>query len=381
MRLFDADRHVLEPFDLWARYLQPAWRSHAPAIGTGPSCDSGRSRSQPLVDGEPIFAPRLERTDLLLTHAALDRMDDLDAACRPERHLRAMDAAGLEMAVLYPTYAHYLTAIDGMNPLLAAAFASAYNDWLYDFCREDPRRLRGVGLVSRHDPPAMLVELERIAAFGWRAVVVRPNPIAGRTLGDPAYEPFWTACERLRMVVAVHEGTHARVPTAGANRFRSRFAQHACSHPMELMMAFLSLLEAGVLERHAQLEFAFLEAGAGWLPYWLWRLDDVEYTTLAGEVAENVVLKPSAYFQRQCFVSVEPGEPCLGDVLAWAGEDRVLFGTDFPHLDHGADIVKKALGAWTDLPERVQRKLLWANAARCYRVGEISTPDVLSTES
>ena len=53
-----------------------------------------------------------------------------------------------------------------------------------------------------------------IAALGWKAVYIRPNPIQGRILSDPAYEPFWSSCERLRIAVSVHEGTHARTPTA-----------------------------------------------------------------------------------------------------------------------------------------------------------------------
>ncbi|MDI1449281.1 amidohydrolase family protein [Polyangium sp. 6x1] len=381
LRIFDADRHVIEPEELWPRYLESAWAGHAPyAVQQAPREQLGARiarlgarallppSSELYVDGEPIAAPRLERTALELTASALARLSDINAAGRADAQLRSMDAAGIDVAVLYPTHALYLTAIDGMAADLAAAFARAYNDWLRDLCREEPRRLRGAGLINRHDPGAMVAELERIVGFGWRAVVLRPNPIAGRTLGDPSYEPFWTACESLGVAVAMHEGTHARVPTAGADRFRTRFAQHACSHPMEQMMAFLALLEAGVLERHPLLKVAFLEAGAGWLPYWLWRLDEVEYSALAGEVAENVRQKPSTYFRRQCFVTAEPGEPGLTEVLRWVGEDRVLFGTDFPHLDHAGDIIDSVFRTWSDFPRSTLQKILWENPARFYNI-------------
>src|SRR6185436_16183227 len=99
------------------------------------------------------------------------------------------------------------------------------------------------------------------------------------------------------------------------DRFQTRFAQHACSHPMEMMMALLDLIERGVLERHPDLRVAFLEAGCGWLPYWLWRLDE-EYHHLSGEVHENVRMLPSEYFRRQCFVSADPGEPLLPEIVA-----------------------------------------------------------------
>ena len=171
----------------------------------------------------------------------------------------------------------------------AGAFVRSYNSWLYDFCSYDPQKLKGIGAINQHYPEEMVPELQRIVEFGWNAVFIRPNPVKGRILSDPAYEPFWSECERLNVAVTVHEGTHSRLPTTGADRFDTRFALHACSHPMEQMMALLALIEGGVLERHPQLRVGFFESGCGWLPYWLWRLDE-EYENLYYEVKDNVCL-------------------------------------------------------------------------------------------
>jgi predicted TIM-barrel fold metal-dependent hydrolase len=197
-------------------------------------------------------------------------------------------------------------------------------------------------------------------------VALRPNPIKGRILSDPAYEAFWTACERAGVAVAVHEGTHTMLPTTGADRFETRFALHACSHPMEQMMALLALIEGGVLERHPGLRVAFLEAGCGWLPYWLWRLDEVEYKNLAGEVAGRVRMPPSSYFRQQCFVGFEPSEPYLAEIVRHVGAGRLLFGTDFPHLDHSGDPVAEALAAGSRLSSGAAEMFLWENAAEFY---------------
>jgi predicted TIM-barrel fold metal-dependent hydrolase len=191
-----------------------------------------------------------------------------------------------------------------------------------------------------------------------------------RSLGDPAYEPFWTACEGSGTAVSIHALAHTQLPTAGADRFESRFALHACAHPLEQMMALLALIEGGVLERHPRLRVGLLEAGSGWLPYWLWRLDEVEYRNLAGEVSARVRMEPSAYFRRQCFVSYEPGEPCLDETLKRAGEDTLIFGTDFPHLEYDAGVVSRALGLREQLGERAVRKLLWDNPARFYGLSD-----------
>lgn len=378
LRILDADRHVFEPVEMWKAYLPPELRDRAPRLEPPEIQETLAARlarlgskglvpppPRMLLDGQPIMHKLSERAQIELTLTNQRRATELHEGTSPEGHLRAMDRAGVDIAFLYPTYAMYLVGMDGADPRLLGALARAYNLWLFDFCRRDPARLRGVGLISLHDPGEMVPELERIVAFGFRAVVLRPNPVRGRLLSDAAYAPFWAACERHGLAVAIHEGTHARLPAAGADRFESRFALHACSHPMEQMMALLALIEGGVLERHPALRVAFLEAGCGWVPYWLWRLDG-EHRYLAGEVSENVKMKPSAYFRRQCFVAFEPEEPNLVEVLRQLGEDKLLFGTDFPHMDHAGEIVDEALSLRGLLGEEAILRLLWGNAARFY---------------
>jgi predicted TIM-barrel fold metal-dependent hydrolase len=381
-RIIDADRHVIEPFDMWKAYLPPEFRDRAPYLEDlepdGPP-DERIARlgakgmvslpPVPMLDGQSLWHNVSERAQIEMAWTSHHRPGQLAAAAEPAAQLRAMDESGIDVAFLYPTFAMYLLGVDTLEAKLGNAFAGAYNTWLADLCRADPSRLRGVGLVSSHDPASMIEQLERVARLGFLAVVLRPNPVKGRLLSDPAYEPFWAACERMSLAVAVHEGTHARLPTAGADRFTSRFALHACSHPMEQMMALLALIEGGVLERHPKLRVGFLEAGCGWLPYWLWRLDELEYRHLAGEVAEHVRREPSAYFRRQCFVAFEPGEPTLPELVPHIGANNLLFGTDFPHLDHELNIVSQALALRGRVSDDTLRNMLGGNAARFYGLG------------
>ena len=278
-----------------------------------------------------------------IARAAISRPDDLAEGETAAGQLAAMDRDGIDGALLLPSYASYLVAMPHREPGLAHGYADAYNRWIADLCAADPSRLRAAALVARFEPEAMIGHARFAVEHGWPAVVVRPNPIAGRLLGDPANDRFWSYCAENGLVVVVHEAAHARAASAGADRFTSRFALHACSHPMEQMMAFLSLVESGVMERHPELRFAFLEAGCGWMVNWLWRLDEIEYGNLAEEVAATVRRRPSEYFHRQCGIGFEPDEPLLPETFAYLGTDRVFFGSDFPHLDHASDIVATAL--------------------------------------
>jgi predicted TIM-barrel fold metal-dependent hydrolase len=355
--IIDSDRHVIEPTDMWRAYLPPPFAARAPR-------QEGRDL---MFEGQPLFSNVSPVARAIVGGQAATRLDHLLAASHPRGQLAAMDRQGVDVAYLFPTYALYLAYIDGADPALSAAIAQAYNAWLFDYCQLDPQRLKGVGLVARHDPGAMLAELERVLALGFRAVVLRPNPVAGRALNDPAYEPFWASCEAASVTVTFHEGTQARVPTAGADRFATRFAQHACSHPMEQMMAFLALVEAGVLERHPTLRVAFLEAGAGWLPHWLWRLDQLSYPHMREEVATNVTMAPSHYFRRQCWLSFEAGEPGLDAVIASVGLDRLVYGSDYPHPDHGvARIAEPITGNPAAAAEALRRAALYDNPRRLF---------------
>lgn len=355
-KIIDADSHVIEPPSMWKQYLEPEFKEFAPSPDM-------------TIKGEPITqkislkvkAEGNKQMRQTHPHAYFNRYN-------PESHVQAMVQMGVEIAFIYPTYGLWLFAIDHLPAEVIGAFVRAYNTWLYeDFCSYDRDRLKGVGAINLHDSDDMVKELHRIANFGWKAVFLRPNPVKGRIFSDRAYEPFWTACEALDIAVGIHEGTHSLLPTTGADRFHTRFALHACSHPMEQMMALLALIEGGVLERHPKLRVGFLESGCGWLPYWLWKLDE-EYINLHWEVKDQVRLKPSEYFYRQCYIAVDPSEPYLPEIIGSIGSDNLIFGSDYPHMDHHSDGLKNFVELEQKLSQKVIKKIIWDNSMRFYNL-------------
>ncbi len=358
--IIDADAHIREPLDLLDVWLEPSLRERAPRLLPG-----GSGRVYGYGDEQlPMVAAEVKRTSdpnrPPSKYAEYEKMG-FDSVSQ----LKAMDLFGVDMAFLYPTAGLYLWFFKTMDAEMGAGIVRAYNDWLHDFSQTDPKRLRPVAGLDLRDPQGAVEEARRVAKLGFRAVYVRPNPVNGRVLSSPDYEPLWAECEALDISVGVHEGSPSQLPATGFDRFETYFGRHATSHPMEQMMAFLTLVEGAVFERHPKLRFSFLESGSGWLPYWLWRCDG-EYKTRKKTVGATIKLKPSEYFQRQCYIGCEPDEPYLPAVIDHIGEDRLLFASDYPHEDHGPEIMDELTELEGKISKQAFHKLIYDNPRAYY---------------
>ncbi len=351
----DADGHVMEPPALWAEHLEERFRSRMPR----PVRDEN-GRFGYVVDDRFIMrvasslAVRPRTPDGKLPAGGWD----------PVQRLCDMDSEGIDVAVLYPTVSFFFPEVG--DPALHAALCRAYNDWLAGFCRSDPRRLIGVALLPLDDVEASIRELERTTAeHGFRGAFFRPNPYAGRPIQHPCYEPFWECAASLGVAITVHEGISDSLPTLGRGRSENPVLLHLMSHPFEQMAACAGLILGGVLERHPTLRFVFLESGCGWLPYWLERMDG-HWETWTSHL-RPVKHKPSDYFRRQCFVSMDPDDAVAPAVVEQVGDECLVWASDYPHIDApfpGA--VKQTLELLSGVPEESRRRVLGSNALRLY---------------
>ena len=360
----DADGHVLEPWRAW-HGVPERCRPHA--------VTDDRGLDHLIVAEQEVFVARLGQmgspgTDVGAPVGPVPLEEARRGAFDPSARLVDMDAEGIDAAVLYPTIGLGFWGIADVDA--AVAVARAYNDWLAGYCGAAPDRLYGAAMVPFQDPAAAVAELRRAREeLGFVAAFVRPNPCRGRTIVDPANEPFWEAAESLGVAVAVHEGLQMAVPPLGADRHPTNvLVLHAISHTLEQMLACAQLIGLGVLERHPALRVVFLEAGGGWAPYWLARLD--HQVPAYHRYAPGLSLLPSEYFARQCWVSFEIDEATLPALTPFVGDDRVVWGSDYPHADStfpGA--VKELLATIAPLPALSRQRILGDNAAALYGLG------------
>jgi uncharacterized protein len=364
--IVDADGHVLEPFDAWTE-LAP---DHRPRVET-----DGRGLDHVVIGDEDVFVAKLGQmgspgSDVSTGSTATVPFEHARAgAYDPAARLVDMDTEGIDAAVLYPTIGLGFWGL--RNAAAAVAVARAYNDWLAGYCAKAPGRLFGAAMVPFQDPVAAVAELERAHRdLGLCAAFVRPNPCGPRSIVDDDYEPFWARAEELDVPIGVHEGFQPAVPPLGNDRTpRNILVLHAVSHTFEQMFACAQLIASGVLERHPGLRFVFLEAGGGWVPYWLARLDH-QVPSFHGYAPEMKLL-PSEYFARQCFVSFEIDEVTLPALANHVGVERIVWGSDYPHADStfpGA--VDELRATIAPLPVADQQRILGRNASALYRIGE-----------
>ena len=189
-KVLDSDMHIIEPPDLWQRYIDPEFKDQASrgltesvadlrmvdAEGTPwgrtPIAvqDQQRGRGQSFAQNQVRFKPYEE------------------AGWHGETQLRAMDEEGIDVAVIYPSRGLFALTIPDMEPRLAAAIARAYNDWLYDFCEPNRSRLIGAGMISPFAIEDAVSESRRcVQELGFRGVFLRPNEVNGRNWHDPYY--------------------------------------------------------------------------------------------------------------------------------------------------------------------------------------------------
>jgi uncharacterized protein len=364
--VIDADGHVLEPVDLWDHYIDPAFRDRRPQrfIDT-----DGKDRLR--IDGKAFGGKKglgalgaIGARDGVVCDDTLAYEEGRRGGFDPHARIPDMDLDGIDAAFLYPSLCLGFGGVE--DPQLAAALYRGYNRWLADYCKPYPDRLFGVAMLPLQDIDAAIAEM-RFAKreLGFKGAFIRPNPYNGRLLHDPAYEPFWAAAEDLDMAIGFHEGSSLNQPTVGVDRFPTRGAQHIISHTMEMMLACLSVVWGGVVERHPKLRLGFLESGGGWVAPWLDRMD--RHFDDQGFNDSGLKTRPSELFQRNCWISFEPVEGSLKVLADYIGPHKIMWATDYPHPDGffpGApDMVKKQLEGTS--PE-TRRQVLGGGAAGFY---------------
>jgi predicted TIM-barrel fold metal-dependent hydrolase len=366
MLILSSDSHVFEPPDLWAKRIDAAFRHRAPRIVRIDDADEIVIEADQVLSGIGLISNAGARFDAPETISGRGRFEDVPrGGYDPEQHLADMRLDGVAGEVLYPSQGLFYFRV--ADPALMSAIFRAYNDWLAEFCRTDPARLKGIAMINVDDVHDAIAELERAARLGLAGAMISEYPLEHRRYDQPDYEPFWAAAESLGMPLSLHTATRRQGKIRGAGDKTLRDATSRATKAFLPALSMCDMIFSGVFERHPRLTLAIVEFELAWAPHVLAAMD---YTYR--ERHEEAIYRfkgdtrPSDFFRENVVLSFQ--EDAIGirlrDVI---GVDNMMWGSDYPHSESTFPQSRKILAEiLSGVPEPEQAKIVGGNAARVY---------------
>ncbi len=257
---------------------------------------------------------------------------------------------------------------------LASALMSGYNQAMLDIFLDEYDHFRGMIEVAPQQPEKAAEEIDKHADEDQIVGVWMLSTGASPPLGDPKYDPIYQAAQDNGLPIAYHGAGpgafHREYPMHDIG-MQSLMEIHSLAHPWNQMQTLVSLTVNGAFVKFPDLDFVFLEAGIGWLPYMMFRLNS-EYGMRRME-APLLEKNPEEYIRESCYVSTQPlGEPLspkhMHHLIDVVGADNIMFASDYPHWDFDhPDGLDRHLREMFD--EEQRQKVLFENANEVFGLG------------
>ena len=354
-RLISADDHLdihAMPPETWSERLSSEWRERGPQVR---DTDDGPYW---FVEGRPLSPSGRKAKGYLSAN------DHGLRPGNPEQRLEDLDRDGVYAQVIYGPTTSQLRIDD---PELHAVCALAYNDWAAEFNARSAGRLIALPDLPSITPDAAAEELQRVAKLGHRGAILSNHVGRGDPIYEDSWERFWDAAADVDLPIHVHlsGGNHSLKPQLGS----WRMAAFVSVVPMQLDETLAGIVFSGVLEKRPGLKFVMGEAGLGWIPYVIERLDHELHKYGSTFTDHRLQMLPSEIFARQVYTTYED-EKVGVELIPRIGADNVMWASDYPHGDSTWPHSRSSIGESplsAHGPE-VVRKVCCDNAARVYGI-------------
>ncbi|MHB8220881.1 MAG: amidohydrolase family protein [Acidimicrobiales bacterium] len=295
------------------------------------------------------------------------------------RRLAVLEEQGIHAEVVFPgpvlaggiSPAMYLgghasTGLDAVWPAL-----HAYNRWLAEFCAAAPGRRAGVLPIDLHDMDRAVQELAWARGEGVSGGIMLPAMSVRSGLpgyADEYYEPLWSACEDLGLVVNLHTGA------SGSATDTKYLYDEKHGGMLGLFEVFVFtrrplwfMIFGGVFDRHPDLKVAVTENGVQWLPSLVRDMESFFDTHGGAPIRSYLRHRPGEYVQRHVWLGGSLMKRYEAEMRDEIGVSRIMWGSDYPHLEGAAPVHRLVLRhVFGGLPEDDVRLLLGANAVDLY---------------
>ncbi len=360
--IISADSHITEPANTYVDYIDPKWRDRAPRMERDEKMGDifvihGLKRPVPMglvaAAGKPAEEIRIQGVLFEDMHRG---------GWDPEARMADQERDGVAAEVIYPTVGMVLCNHKDFD--YKRACFQAYNRWIAEYCSAHPDRLLGAGQTAMRSPEEGIEDLKEIKALGLRGVMLPGQP-ALEDYDSPIYDKFWQAAIDLELPPSFHiltnrsDMAHTRGPLM--NGFLAVI--RGCQDIMGM------LILGGVFERNPKLRVVCVEADAGWVPHYMYRMDHAYQRHRNWLPAGQELSKlPSEYFAENIYTTFQDDWVAFktANLMNWK---RLMWANDFPHSDStwpwSQDMLKEHA---SDLSAEQQRAILCQNAAELYRI-------------
>ena len=370
-RVISSDSHIYEPVDLWTSRAESKFKDRMPHIesmedGDWWFCDGYRFSG--TADAAQAGLRFEDPSKLQLAR----RVEEIrPGAWIPEEHVKDMDIDGVDAGIIYPSAGLDVYSTIPDSDLLSEIFR-IYNDWLAEFCKPFPDRLKGVAMINIDEVKPGVKELERCAKMGLAGGMISVYPLPGMEYDSPEYDILWAAAQDLQMPLALHFTTNRPRPNELAPTTASMAKPAVITNTDHwVRMSLANIIFGGVFQRFPKLQIGAVEHELSWVPHFLDRMD---YTYTQRVPVEEWWSRysgdklPSEHFQSNVFLGFQ--EDGLGikmrDII---GVDTLMWGSDYPHTEstfpRSRQILEEILA---DCSEEEKAKIAGGNAARVYNL-------------
>ena len=363
-RIISADSHIIEPPDLWERWLEPKYRDKAPKLAKDEEGgdawvyeDGGRPEPLGLSTTVGTMPEQLKWTGARYGH-------EIHPGCHNgKERLELLDIDGVDAEVLYPPPRAMDCFMRYDNADLQLAGIHAYNDWLIDeFCAADSSRLVGLAQIPNLGVEASVAELHRAKEKGYRGVVLAMWPSGNDNLSLED-DSFWAAAEETEMPVSIHIYLASQVTVrrpVQALGAASGVTAFTYTPPLIVEMIF-----SGVFDRFPNLQIVAAEIGVGWIPHFLEMMDDRYWRNR--HWAKTDLKKPPSQYWKDNWLGAFIVDRIGVQLRHAVGVENMAWFTDFPHHGNSWPYSRKLIDEhFVNVSEVEREKIICTNIGKRY---------------
>ena len=286
----------------------------------------------------------------------------------PHERLKDMDQDGVDSEVLYCEVSAFRYLYMIKNGWKEAT--RAFNDCLIDFGSVDPKRLVTSYQIPIHDIDVAVAEVQRVANEGGKSLQLPTYPaeLDAPDYYEDVYDPLWAAIQDVDLPICCHLGGGA-LDLKGLihpGRAPHLVGNMPLTAAMVLSTQFTNWIMGGVFEKFPRLKVVFVEAGVGWVPWWLFIVDDMHARNYRFEKISEL---PSFYFHRNVFLTFVNEPFSVERLRDLVGIDNLMWSTDYPHpATTWPNSRHLAAEQVQGLPDDEKHKILCGNAARVWNL-------------